>query len=336
MISRLIKFLGLDSEKPNNTASSFNASQETDVMIYDDESNAEHRIIKQIHNEFDTAPQRLLEQAIQILEKENSAKISLESEITEKARRLEKLGFLKNENVVKKQEIDKINNEKTHIINLSNKEAENIKYYSEAYPFLKFLTESELDRICDKYGLIYAPVAHYKNNVPDKNLMEIENAQQLMSKDANNKLITWEFRESSVLYGGNKNLYIELVKILGKNIFTEDEITDLYVKYAPDRVKYGKGENLFWDLSDAILGKRLLCDGTKHIEDRSGYFIAAPKEHFDLNGLTKNEQNKGFYKRTSVVYKDPIVFRYVKGGIQVISKWGLEGNDEALQVGILN
>ena len=121
-----------------------------------------------------------------------------------------------------------------------------------------------------------------------------------------------------------------------KNIFTEDEITDLYVKYAPDRVRYANGHNLFWDLSEAILGKRLLCDGTKHIEDRSGYFIAAPKEHFDLNGLTKNEQNKGFYKRTSVVYKDPIVFRYVKGGIQVISKWGLEGNDEALQVGILN
>jgi len=36
------------------------------------------------------------------------------------------------------------------------------------------------------------------------------------------------------------------------------------------------------------------------------------------------------------VYKDPIVFRHVKRGIQVITKWGLEADDEALQVGILN
>ena len=68
--------------------------------------------------------------------------------------------------------------------------------------------------------------------------------------------------------------------------------------------------------------------------DHSGLFIAAPKSHFDLKELDQN--GKGFFKTTKQEIKDPIVFRYVKGGIQVLSKWGLEAEDEMLQQEILN
>ena len=62
--------------------------------------------------------------------------------------------------------------------------------------------------------------------------------------------------------------------------------------------------------------------------NRDGLFIAAPKSHFDLKGLKK--KGLGFFNFTVTEVKDPIVFRYVKGGIQVLSKWGLEANDEML------
>lgn len=296
------------------------------------ESIGDNKIIQEIHNEFDTAPDRLLKQALEILQKESSTKIQLESDIENKANRLAKIGFVKNEAVIKKKEIDDYNKTKDLIIELTNKEALGIKYYSEKYPFLKFLTESELDRICDKYGLVYAPVNHYKNDVPEKNLQEIENAQPLDKVDAINEIIYWEFNMPYHKPDSKKELYNNLVKQLGKNIFTQEELTIILTNAGlPSNHEY-QFLNAFWDLAE----HSFVCDGTKHTENRKGYFIAAPKEHFDLTGLTTNKENKGFFQRTSVTYKDPIVFRYVLGGIQVITKWGLEAEDETLQVPILN
>lgn len=70
-------------------------------------------------------------------------------------------------------------------------------------------------------------------------------------------------------------------------------------------------------------------DATLIEEDRNGLFIAAPPSHFNLNGLSK--QNKySFFRITETQVDDPIVFRYCRGGVQVISKWGLEAEDAGL------
>jgi hypothetical protein len=92
----------------------------------------------------------------------------------------------------------------------------------------------------------------------------------------------------------------------------------------------GKGK-----ISDPVINEAFIADAIQTTYDRTGLFIAAPKEHFDLSGLTF-DKNKGFYEAKVRVIKDPIVFRYVKGGIQVLSKWGLEAEDPALQIEILN
>lgn len=57
-----------------------------------------------------------------------------------------------------------------------------------------------------------------------------------------------------------------------------------------------------------------------------GLFIAAPKSHFDLQGLEKHGK-RGWLRPEP---KDPIVFRYVNGGIQVLTKWGPEAEDPML------
>lgn len=61
--------------------------------------------------------------------------------------------------------------------------------------------------------------------------------------------------------------------------------------------------------------------------NRDGLFICAPIKHFDTKGLKKS--GRGFFNFTPLP-TDPIVFRYVKGGVQVLSKWGLEADDYRL------
>jgi hypothetical protein len=64
-------------------------------------------------------------------------------------------------------------------------------------------------------------------------------------------------------------------------------------------------------------------------------FIAADKALFNLKGLEKSKNGFGFFKK-HIPNPDPIVFRYVKGGILIISKWGLEANDPELTVPEMN
>ncbi len=308
--------------------------KEVQVLVEEKQVNSEQSLIDEIHNEFDTAPQRILEQALAIIDRESNSKIVLESNIEEKANRLEKLGFNKNGLVAKKQDIDKRNSQKDAVIEMEVKQANLINYYSRTYPFLKFLPESELDRICEKYGLVYAPVKHYKMPVPEKNLEEIENSQPTKAEDKSDKKVTWKFIHNTSY---KHELYDEIIKSLGGNEFTDEEIVFLYKKHFNKVISktddYNQS-NLIWKFAHSI-GKTLVCDGEKTEQDRSGLFIAAPQQHFDLEGL-EFDKNKGYFKVTKTLIKDPIVFKYVKGGILVVTKWGLEGEDPALQMEILN
>ncbi len=294
---------------------------------------SEQELIEEIHNEFDTAPERILQQALSIINEQQNSKVSLESEIEDKAIRLQNLGFVKNGLVNKLGEIQERNRQKDLIINMEMKMAEGIQYYARTYPFLKFLPVSELDRICDKYGLVYAPVGHYKMPVPDKNLKEIEDAQPLKSIDVQPDIVTRTYYDDSV---GRKWGYNKVKEILGGNSFTDEEIRELAKKHNIT-LRWNSTADFFWQVGKKFLSDGEMCitkEETKTIS-RQGLFIAAPKDHFDLTGL-EFDKKKGYFQTTIQVKKDPIVFRYVKGGIQVLTKWGLEADDPALQIEILN
>jgi hypothetical protein len=125
-------------------------------------------LIDEIHNEFDTAPQRILEQALEIINSQSDVKIELQTTIVEKALRLKSLGFEKNALVYNLTHTEREIRRSEGLIDMNNEMAHRIGYYTSSYPFLKFLPESELDRICDKYGLVYAPVKHYRMPVPER------------------------------------------------------------------------------------------------------------------------------------------------------------------------
>ncbi len=276
----------------------------------------EVQIIEEIHNAFDSTQDALLKEAELILSKP-IAKQDLS--IIDKAERLEKLGFVNVPDVHKAstaREKLRIEHQKKE---MSQALAEQIRYYKQTYPFLKFLPVDEMDAICEKYGLIHAPVKAYKGGVPDKNLVEIENAQYLKECDTcRNKfffIVTKQYADNYT--------HPEVKKFLGLN---DDGIETPREIYGESQLK----DFLRGKVSDAALANsRYMYDrGTSKVIRMDGLFICAPKKEFDLSQVEKNQ--KGYHTVTTKELKDPIVFRYVKGGIQVLSKWGLEASDPGL------
>lgn len=118
----------------------------------------EQAIITEIHNEFDTAGEKLLKEAKEIL--------STPCDI-EKGNRLKNLGFIHTEAAIKSQVMERERIAKMEL-------AKTIEYFQTYYPNYKFITEDVVKKICEKYSLYCADVGFYKGDVPEKNISEME------------------------------------------------------------------------------------------------------------------------------------------------------------------
>jgi hypothetical protein len=283
----------------------------------------QEQLIAEIHHEFDSAQERLLQEAVTVLNSTAKA-------LPQIAERLEKVGFINTPTAKKGKEVA------SQLVS-SKEQADLIQYYSTSYPFMKFLTEDELNRICEKYTLIHAPVGNYIQEVPEKNLRDIEQAQNLKSFDKEDK----RYRFSKNQHSGDEKV---LLSALGKTdaIFSQSEIESLMIKhYGHCPVDWCDFESdtfsTTWSyvVSNRIVPGNSVGWGTCEVIKKGGLFIAAPKTHFNLKGLEKKSKH-GFFQVFKTEVKDPIVFRYVRGGVQIITKWGLEANDPSLVVPILN
>ena len=105
--------------------------------------------VEQIHAEFDSAQERLLAEPSRILNN-----LQIERQIENKGEDLKSLGFVKSEVVTR---IKGIQEARTQAEDLARR----IQYFKMKYPYEKFITVDELERICKKYNLVHAPVAHY-------------------------------------------------------------------------------------------------------------------------------------------------------------------------------
>ncbi len=272
------------------------------------------QIIAEIHNEFNSAQDRLLSEAENILSKINLPN-KLEKE--EVANRLKSIGFINNPLVKQCDLIAKEREESKITLVKTEEEANIIRHYKYTYPFLKFVTEGELDRICDKYNLIHAPVKNYIKEVPEKNLRDIERAQILNSLDASKNVKI--LRILNFWYDTPQGVK----DFLSNGIEIPDDVNTKYDHYIEFWVRNILRENGF------TTGAYVYKNAEVESIDMSGLFIAAPKSHFDL-GKLKKKSKYGFFDVEIFEVKDPIVFRYVKGGIQILTMWGLEANDSSL------
>lgn len=114
------------------------------------------QIITEIHNDFDSASERLLNEAKDIVVKDSG-----------KGERLSRLGFNNAKPVKESEDIRKAQYESRQL-------AEKVSYFSQWYPHNKFITEKAVQSICEKYGLVFADAQYYKGDVPEKNLREME------------------------------------------------------------------------------------------------------------------------------------------------------------------
>ncbi len=251
------------------------------------------KLVAEIHNEFDTAQDRLLQEAKSIIGNANEDYIY----------RLHQVGFVNTPQAKKHSSLVK-----------SKEQADLIAYYKQHYPFQKFLTEDELDRICTKYNLIYAPIANYIKDVPQKNLKDIQNAKGLTSEYDVSVVYFVQLEKKYVLGTCPTEIAQKLVNGFYSGSPINNNINGCIKKTFGVVNEYYKW-NMF-NYKETIINKQ-------------GYFIAAPKSHFNIEGL-KKEGKFGFMNLIVTEVKDPIVFRYCKGGIQVLTKWGLEASDELL------
>jgi len=116
------------------------------------------KIIKEIHDSFDGATEKLLIEANEILE--NKYDIS-------KGQRLKKIGFRMAKDAAIADEWNK---------KISNSRfiAEKIQYYQINYPNNKFITGELVKTICKKYSLVLGDASYYIGEVPEKNILEME------------------------------------------------------------------------------------------------------------------------------------------------------------------
>ncbi len=260
-------------------------------------------LVEEIHAEFDSAQDRLLKRAYQLLSVETSP-----TELTGK--KLLELGFINTPQAA-------AYTKKNAAIRLSKKTAELIQRYMINYPTLKFITEEELERICKKYSLIFAPVSAYIGEVPAKNVHEISCAPPLKMGDE----------------AGDKCLF-----------FYDEDFTDLVTEAQKKEIEAGIPCDLRYSTASSVSNNKILQEyfGLNHdfcrynnigrsfkTYNRDGLFIAAPVREFNLKGFT-SFTDFGYATQSVIKVDDPVVFRYVKGGIQILSKWGPEAMDPSL------
>lgn len=249
-------------------------------------------IIHQIHKEFNTASELALAEAKTILSTIN----------VDKANRLTSVGFIQAQEARALTIVDQ---------NL----ARIIERYMIKYPNHKFITESQVEKICKKYHLVCGPIAAYTGFVPEVKLREIEsfriNAEDRSPDEVVIKAAWNTGAAGDFMVRSRGAAYIH-------NQLKMDRIpADHPACYWQDR-----GKRLF---SMSVNGNTCYIEKYDVI-DRQGLFICAPKKEMKVEGLKKI--GSLFSSLTTKHYPDPVVLQPVKGGFLIVASWGDEASDE--------
>lgn len=165
------------------------------------------------------------------------------------------------------------------------------KRFSDKYPAYKFMSETQIQKLCEKYGLLFAHISLYKGDVPQKNLDAISALS--ISNDDYDCIYANSYRYSKEVFKENYGADKLDVVMKGEQVFLYE--TSLHI---------GHTYKVHASLSE--MSADLLS------------IVAAP----DMMKL-ENTQIVSGYK---IVDKDPIVFFKVAGGYLLVTAWGDEAN----------
>ncbi len=254
----------------------------------------QEQIIQEIHNSFYSESGKLLYQA------ENPTPlVSNQALLLEKSERLKKLGFGNTKDVAAAQNEE----ERLSVIRQENFEAESLRkaimYFKQKYPQYKFIPESSVIKICEKYNLIYGEVSRYKGFVPEKNLKAIE-AFKIKPED-----------ECYAVYENSAWLGSERV-----------------VRYQPKTIQHNRSyrdNNGLSSESRWLLSARMTSYESAPLA--CPLEIAAPQSDFNTEGMEiKNKRLRKIEVPDPIVLK-PVFFEGSKHYL-IVTAWGLEASDE--------
>lgn len=135
------------------------SKEEKELLVQD-----EVFTVQDVHNDFNSIQDELLK----IFE---SKLTTVNKESIEKQNRLSKLGF---KNTPQSEIADK---ERTALRQNEFLESEKKTFqeYQMKYPIYKWISHDSVLKLCEKYGLVLGDVDRFTSEVPDKNLIEMEN-----------------------------------------------------------------------------------------------------------------------------------------------------------------
>lgn len=259
------------------------------------------QIIEQIHNEFETAADRLLNEAQQIVEESRRKDKS-------KGLRLAALGFTQARQAKETIELQ----EK---LEMSEKQVEAMREARLKYPLYKYITDRQVDEICEKYGLVHGKIEQYKGFVPEKNLKEIE---KFMERHTFN-------------YWGNDDYIVDMSNyFIGKtNPDTDFEHwyhkDDLVGRRTPNNMGWDVTKHFQRNVGDPDFYSSGKIDGVCYSKGRLekiGLKICAPLKDMDVKRGYRLVGNR------IVEIPDPVVLQPLPHeGNLIVSAWGDESED---------
>lgn len=312
---------------------------------------AQRKVVR-IHHAFDTAAERLLEEARSIIANTRAVEGQRHSDLVSQAEILKHIGFVNSKNVII---ADALHNKYKESVS-TKIQARGIEQlvldYQHHFPFHKFLTIDQLLHICMKYNLVFHPVEQYIGEIPTKNVKEMVNIPDLNKNPVVTRPgystggPTMQTTDPHLDFGTPPKYFVTVSNMPNRSNNHDDRklMNNKRIAISYDDYKYLASER------DEYKRRRLatICDGLStykgsdyqaffgskmdlEVKDSSKFYIAAPATEFDLN--------KSLLPSPSKILKiqmDPVVFRLCKGGIQVITKWGLEASDPLLVNNIEN
>jgi hypothetical protein len=224
----------------------FNKKEEVLVLERSNIKNYPKEVLE-IHYEFETASDKLLESAYEIINSQPMVNIS-------KIEKLKSFGF----NQVKEVE------ESSKVIEttkLSKEQIELVQYFKQNYPFNKFITEEQVQQICHKYNLVCGDVGRFKGFVPENNIKDIENFK-----------IKLQDKCEYLVYGSKGEFYINKSEIRDNIVKYLETTTSTYVEFSNGEINVKGGYKKYGEYAEVK-------------KQESNLQICAPVKDMDISGL---------------------------------------------------
>ena len=268
----------------------------------------------QIHEDFYGAEERLFVEAIGF----SKGVLNLHAN---KADRLKKIGFRMAKPIKDAEEYNKKKGISENMIAA-------IEYFRIHYPQYKFITEAEVKRLCEKYGLLLGDAHSFVGDMPEKNLVDIEKFKLrkedwkeksprltnfgMMIPQGSSQLNRWGEPEPIGMYQGRgrQTGYLS----------TSDLIDEYYrQKQATIGISQERSGNYYAGIDPYNAKKK------KEVEKEQPPFkICAPKEDFNTLGY---EIKDGYRLVWDPVVLQPVSKNDIEGYL-IVTAWGDEASDE--------